>query len=546
MNKSLKSAIDRLRAALPRFDAAGHAAKHDALQRLARLPLADGAALVPYHEALLFLRAHPSDRAMLTQVEAQFRRLAAFLRAGRGRHGAHLQEQGLPYVTMAARFTHDCVRWLLGHPHCRVSIDSYGEAKADLNAILCLTLPSVERNETTASLDNPALLETLQVPRSRQLAFVIAELSRLDDLPFVKDHLYDELDLFVCLEPTDRRFCKAYSRLPMRRLHLQQDLLRSFDAQALMNTRLPKPRTMSRTGRNVVAQVLKTAMVLTSRETDPTTYMDPRALRVFDLERGLSVALYGMVPARQLPLESYVGFTLFKNGLAVAYGGAWLLGARASFGMNIFEPYRGGESGYMMCQVLRTYRQSLGAEFFEVDAHQFGLDNPDGIATGAFWFYYRYGFRPLDAGLARLAERERNKILATAGYRSSAKTLLRLTGSNVALSFARTVPTHLFDLTIPVTRMIRQRYRSNRSAAERHCVTRFEAKAGAWPALDADQCRVRTEVALVAEAMGLADRKRLAILRQMVTVKPIDLWAYQNLWFDFFAAGRRSQAKDST
>ncbi|NJN64483.1 MAG: hypothetical protein HC882_06110, partial [Acidobacteria bacterium] len=90
------------------------------------------------------------------------------------------------------------------------------------------------------------------------------------------------------------------------------------------------------------------------------TYIEARSLFVVDLEHGLSVAVYGMFAARQLPLESYLGFTLFKNGLAVAYGGAWLLGPHANFGMNIFEPYRGGESGFMMCQVLRVYRQRFG------------------------------------------------------------------------------------------------------------------------------------------------------------------------------------------
>ena len=46
------------------------------------------------------------------------------------------------------------------------------------------------------------------------------------------------------------------------------------------------------------------------------------------------------------------------------------MGERAAFGMNIFEPFRGGESGLMMCQVLRTYRQTFGVRDFEVDAHQ--------------------------------------------------------------------------------------------------------------------------------------------------------------------------------
>jgi hypothetical protein len=329
----------------------------------------------------------------------------------------------------------------------------------------------------------------------------------------------------------------------MRAVHFHTELLRDFDAAALMNQRLGAPRALDGEALAEVVRVIKTSFVLTARETDPGTYMDPRTLRVWDLERGVSVALYGMLPARQMPLESYVGFTLFKNGLAAAYGGAWILGPRAGFGMNIFEPYRGGESGYMMCQVLRTYRQAFGVDFFEVDAHQFGLDNPDGIATGAFWFYYRYGFRPLDRALAALAERERTKIRATPGYRSSAKTLLRFTGSNLALNFGRVVPTHVFDLTVPVTRMVGRRYGGDRWAAERDALATFVAKTGVARRRTPDQQQVLAEVALVAQANAITDRSRLAILGKMVAVKPVDLWAYQRLWFDYFAcapgSGRR-------
>jgi hypothetical protein len=536
VSKTLSAAAHRLRTVALRFDADGTAAKRDALRRLARAPLAESAALPLLYDTLLFLRAHPSDRVMLAQVEVEFARLAGFLRRGRGRHAARLQEQGLPFVEMTTRFTHDCLRWLLDHPHGRVAIDSWGDGRADLNAILALTLPSVERSETTASLDNAALLAALRVPSSRQLAFVINELSRLDALPFVKDHLFDALDLFVRVTPTDRRLSKAYSRLPMRALHFQTDLLRDFDAAALMNQRLPAARVLDGDALAEVVRTIKTSFVLTSRETDPGTYMDERTLRVWDLERGLSVAIYGMVPARQMPLESYVGFTLFKNGLAAAYGGAWVFGPRAGFGMNIFEPYRGGESGYMMCQVLRSYRQAFAVDFFEVDAHQFGLDNPDGIATGAFWFYYRYGFRPLDRTLAQLAERERRKIRATPGYRSSEKTLLRLTGSNVALNFGRAVPAHVFDLTVPVTRMIGRRYGGDRRAAERDAVAQFTAHTGAARRLTPAQQQVLAEVALVAEANAITKRSQLATLRKMVAAKPVDLWAYQRLWFDFFAS----------
>ena len=153
-------------------------------------------------------------------------------------------------------------------------------------------------------------------------------------------------------------------------MFLQPDLLRKFDPMAVMNERLPTPRRMTDDQRADTIQVLKNTMALTRRETDPATYLDPTTLRVYDLARGLTCAIFGMTPDRQLQLESYVSFTLFKNGFPVAYGGSWIMGERAAFGMNIFEPFRGGESGFMMCQVLRTYRQTFGVRYFEVDAHQ--------------------------------------------------------------------------------------------------------------------------------------------------------------------------------
>ena len=119
-------------------------------------------------------------------------------------------------------------------------------------------------------------------------------------------------------------------------------------------------------------------MVLTGRETDTSTYMDENSFRLFELERGISVAIYGMTPERQLPLESYVGYTLFKNGFPAAYGGAWVFGERSLFGINVFEQFRGGESGFILCQLLRVYRQAFNVNYFEVEPYQFGLDNPEG------------------------------------------------------------------------------------------------------------------------------------------------------------------------
>ncbi|MBS0501315.1 MAG: hypothetical protein H6927_04650 [Burkholderiaceae bacterium] len=534
-----RSALLRtLRESANRFDAESSQRKREALQRLMALPLAADAALADYHDTLLFIAAHPPDEAVRGMVERELRRLAVWLKARRGRHLAAWADRGMPWVDTVTRFTHDCVRWLLGHPHCKVVPDRYDEPLLDLNAVLKLTLPTLERNETTASLDNDALLDALKVKPARRLAFIVGELARLDAQPFVKDQLFDALDLYVRVQPTSAAFSKAGNRLPVARVFFQPDLLRRFDPMALMNQPLPPPRRLGADARAELVRVLRNTMALTSRETDPATYLDARALRVYALERGLAVALFGMTPERQLPLESYVGFTLFKNGLPVAYGGAWVMGERAAFGMNIFEPFRGGESGFMMCQVLRAYRQAFKVRYFEVDAHQFGLDNPDGIASGAFWFYYRHGFRPLSAPLQRLALQEKKRIDARPGYHSPDKTLLRFTESNVALNFGGAVPPHLFDVTTRVTRMIASAYGGDRAAAERDGVARLGQLVRLPRRLNDDERRVLTEVALIAQALPVRDAAGLDLLVRMVRAKPKDLWAYQGLLLAFFSQPR--------
>lgn len=217
-------------------------------------------------------------------------------------------------------------------------------------------------------------------------------------------------------------------------------ILKKFDHITLLHSPLPAPAALSNAEHAELITALRTAMALGKRETDPATYLYAPSLRYYPLERGFSVALFGMHAERQLPLESYIGFTLFKNGWPVSYGGAWIFGRRAKFGMNVFDAFRGGESGYVMMQLLRTYKQVFDLSFIEVEPYQFGLDNPDGIRSGAYWFYYRYGFRSMDAKLRALAVKEKQKVAKRAGYRSTEKTLLQFTEAGVALQLEKKEP----------------------------------------------------------------------------------------------------------
>lgn len=535
----LPAALRALRDAAFRFDDGGRADVARQLASLAAKPLPAGAALARYHELLLFLRAHPPDAAALRRIEAELRRLAARVKGLPPAARERLVNEGLPHADTLTRLSHDTVRQLLQRADLRVRLDHAGEPRLDLNAVLRLTLPAPEWSHTTAGLGDDDLLAVLRVPPRARLRFLVGELARLDDRPFVKDHLFDALDLFVRITPRRAAFSKARNRLPMPAVYFQRDRLKRFDALALMNRSLPRPRMLAGVARQEVVRIVRDALTLTARETDTGTYLDERSLRVFDLERGLAVAIFGMTPERQLPYESYVGFMLFKSGLAVAYGGAWVFGARADFGMNIFEPYRGGESGFMMCQVLRTYRQAFGVRHFEVDAHQFGLDNEDGIASGAFWFYHRHGFRPVDAALARRAERESRRLAAAPGARSSEKTLRAFTGSSVALDFGGGPrPLALAEATERITALVARRHAGDRQAAERAAVARLAGqgialRAGGKPGA----ARVATEMALLAQALRVHEAARLALLPRLVRLKPRDVYGYQRVLLQFLGQG---------
>ncbi|HPV24513.1 MAG TPA: hypothetical protein PLJ65_10080, partial [Casimicrobium sp.] len=355
-------------------------------------------------------------------------------------------------------------------------------------------------------------------------------------------HLFDALGLYVRITPRDKTFSRTLNRLRVMHVFHHDALLRKFDYLSVLNAPLPPADAFDREEKGQAIRVTRNAMLLTDRETDPATYIDENTFEVFTLDRGIAVAVFGMVPNRQLPLESYVGFTLVKNGFPAAYGGAWLFGRHARFGMNIFEAFRGGESGYMMCQTLRTYRQAFGIDTIEVEPTMYGLDNPEGITTGAFWFYFKHGFRPVDEKLHALSLSEHKKSQQPGGHHSSEATLLRFTASNLALSLGpagAVAPSDVFAITARIAKLIRHKFGGHRAQATDDCIAALRAKVALPSALSSDEQQVAAELALLCAALDVTDGERLDLLRQMVAAKPCNLRRYQALLTSFLD---RSQA----
>jgi hypothetical protein len=180
-----------------------------------------------------------------------------------------------------------------------------------------------------------------------------------------------------------------------------------------------------------------------------------------------------------------------------------------------------------MGQLLRGYRQLFRIHHVEIDPYQFGLDNPEGIATGAFWFYYRFGFRPTDEKLSRRADATFAKMNSDPAFTCPVSTLEAFTGSPLAMAFEPPASMPVTDVIDSVTAMIRTRFRGNRVAAVAECRAALADRLGDAMPADAPADLAVTEMALWAASANLYGADDLRVWPDVIRLRSTDPYAYQ-------------------
>ena len=120
-----------------------------------------------------------------------------------------------------------------------------------------------------------------------------------------------------------------------------------------------------------------------------------------------------------------------KNGVPIGYIEGLAFLERLEIGFNLYYTFRDGESAWIYAQVLKLHRDALGVTSFSIDPYQLGFENAEAIASGAFWFYRKLGFRPTDAGIRAAVEREERRIARTRRTGLRPATLRRLVPHNL-------------------------------------------------------------------------------------------------------------------
>jgi hypothetical protein len=189
-------------------------------------------------------------------------------------------------------------------------------------------------------------------------------------------------------------------------------------------------------------------------------------------EDGLSFAVIGAIAERRLLLESVYGFVTLKNGVPIGYVLVSALFGSSEIAYNVFETFRGGESGRIYGKVLSAARHLFGSDVFTIFPYQLGgYGNPEALASGAWWFYQKLGFRPRAPRVVAVMNGELARMKADPAHRSSAATLKILASENLYFHFGKERDDAIGLLELPnvglaVTDMLARRFGSDREKAE--------------------------------------------------------------------------------
>jgi hypothetical protein len=507
----------------------------------------DAEVLLAWHDVLLFLLAYPESPAMHAAAGRELVRVAAQARAidaaGRARERGRLRGSGIAWSATTVAFSLPIVEWLLErYPGC-AEVDSFPERGDLLVPWLALALPPAEFALVESADGEPdaAIDAGIEGWRGSRLAWLAGRIRRLPCDASLAAALYDSVAPFVVLAPRDAPISRTFARGAPGAVHCHREpLVREVDVAETIAEALPARRRLPARERLHLVDTARGVLAVQGRETDPITYADPAATCWHELGRGLAIALYSARPEWRPPLDSHIGYMLFKNAVPIAYGGGWPFLGTCRIGINVFPPFRGGESMLAMASVLRAYAQLFAVERFIVEPYQFGAGNREGLESGAFWFYHRIGFQPVDPRLRALAAGESERMRGAAGYRSPLATLRRFTRSDLELTVAPGTARACDpgELSRATTAWIGTRFRGERERAVAFAIERLRRvlapdDPGRWS--EAERRALAALAPVLAQIDGIEhwparDRHRLAA---MVRAKGGDEFRYFALMAGF-------------
>ena len=418
-------------------------------------------ALQLFYDTILFLIAYPENKMLYSLANQSLQKLEQSVSSAEKLQYS-LYNSGVTKSSVCAAYSFEIVKWLRQKHPLDIRLVSFEAADEQIRSILTVVMQKVEteKMQETKAAWKAWIENSLREGEDLLDGFInIFENSTLR--PEVKDELWNTIGINTEIDFSSH--CSLSGKLVQPYFH--RSIIRKLSKQVEF-----KPKKVKLTTAEAEQIIDSSRMILIRqlREIDPISFTYPDGVVYYHLQRGYSFALVNMIPQRQVPNDCYLGYTVFKNGLPVAYAGSWIMFDSSRIGLNVYPYYRGGESQYIFQLVLQVHAKVFGLKRFTVDAYQIGKENYDGIQSGAFWVYYKAGFRPIEKIQKELAAAEEIKIKTTTGYRSPITVLKKLADSRMELILNKNALSFdAVDLSDIYAAVLKKQYKNNRMLAEK-------------------------------------------------------------------------------
>ncbi len=440
--------LKQLLALLADFGADATAHKLALLRELRKIDFDRARDLSTLQRIICFLRAFPDDE----RVERAARRLARGFAARVARlaraEGARLDDTGTAGTSTRHVYSYTGARWLARRYADTTEIDWKGyESPESLSAVLQPLLDPFE--DEHAEFDAAGVRAWIRCAKGDRagsdLRWLLAQVPATAKEAKAFEQAYAAAEVPIEWRIGGGRAAMVHNAFTQP-LQFRGDGMRkpSADPVAAIRAPLAGITLLSRRDAVRLLDVWRTALWSRTRNVFQMEQANFEECYLCDFGRGLAMAAVGVRHSMRSVLEVNYGYLLLANGMPIGYGGFTALFHQANTGINVFPEYRGGEAAYTFEQALRAMRTLTGCDHVIINPYQFGAGNDEALASGSYWFYYRLGFRSVDAGVQRLAAREFERMRAERGYRVPIATLRKLAACDLRLDLSDRVD-RLFD-----------------------------------------------------------------------------------------------------
>lgn len=392
----------------------------------------DAGALIRLHETLLFLRAYPANTGVARRADEILSGFAERVARLSGDLAAFDEgdASGIAGTVLSAVFSYEAAQSLVRRHAASIEINHEAWDSSSAGSVLRRLIPLMEEDwPVEAHVPYHRWIAAAKKPGQTDLGWLLDRIASLPLAPRERADLYDSLRVPVLWQLGDDASTRSRLRLPEGELFLHAEpLIRRGEvslAGELTGPPLPIRRVPRREADRVLDAIVDTS-AMRYRELYGFNHPETGRMVRAELGRGMVAYFFGVPPEWRLPLRAYHAGMYFKNGVPCGYIEVLSLFERAEIGFNLYYTFREGESAWLYARLLRLCHQLLGVTCFSVDPYQIGDENPEAIESGAFWFYRKLGFRPLESEVRRLLAREEQRMRRDPGHRTSAGTLRRL------------------------------------------------------------------------------------------------------------------------